>query len=272
MFGNIRRLIFKLFPLTCLLCGHYTRGHNICVPCEADLPKQDHACFRCAQLLLNAEPRHACGLCLASPPAFDRTFALFSYQTPIVELITALKFQHKLPIAQMFGELLARKIKTEWYKNAPLPEIIIPMPLHAVRMRERGFNQAIEIAKPIQRELGLTIDFDGIRRIKATKAQSSLLATERKKNIAQAFWTSRSYAGLHVAVVDDVVTTGLTVGEISSVFRRSGAKRIDIWCCARVSSLLVGRLSTGCRTAFPSPAKPSKVHSATDLDFNRVFL
>ena len=119
-----------------------------------------------------------CGFCLREPPAFDRTFALFPYAEPIIQLIVALKFKHDLRIAKTLSELFLRQIPI-WYANHPLPDIIIPVPLHSHRLQQRGFNQALEIARPISKALKIPLDIEGIRRAKSTTAQSGLSAALR---------------------------------------------------------------------------------------------
>lgn len=227
-------------PPTCLLCGLKTSTeHNICEPCKQDLPQLHAGCRRCARLLPEeaysptSEQELLCGACIKDPPPYDYTYALFPYQTPITELIMRLKFHHQLTHAKLLGELLADKIATIWYKQQPLPTRIIPMPLHRLRLRERGFNQAVEIGKPIARRLNLILDRFNALRVKYTIPQSLLPARARVQNVRNAFVVKKNYRGMHIALLDDVVTTGKTVAELCNVLQRHGAKRIDIWCCAR---------------------------------------
>jgi ComF family protein len=174
-----------------------------------------------------------CGTCLRYPPPYERTYALFPYQAPIERMITRLKFQHQLSDARALGELLLQRIQTVWYSQQRLPDLILPIPLHPQRMRERGFNQAIEIARPVAKALAVPLDLQGMQRSKSTLAQSGLNAAERRQNMVGAFTATRDYSGLFVAVVDDVVTTGSTVAACCQVLRDHGAARIDLWCCAR---------------------------------------
>lgn len=124
-------------------------------------------------------------------------------------------------------------IKNHWYADQPLPDLIIPIPLHSQRLHERGFNQALEIARPIAKNLAIPIDYQGIKRIKHTLAQSGLSAKARKQNISQAFAAFRDYSGLSIAVIDDVVTTSHTMMEFCRVLKNQGAAHITVWCCAR---------------------------------------
>jgi ComF family protein len=222
----------QLLPPSCLLCGYTTQNFcNICTYCQQDLPILPHLCPRCARFISSSST--ICGHCLTTPPPFDQTFTLFPYQPPIVQLIIKLKFQHQLEHATAFAELLRKAICTSWYLKRSLPDIIIPVPLHSKRLQERGFNQALEIAKPVSKFLDIPLDKEGIIRSKNTIAQSMLPAKARKENIANAFTVSRNYAGLTIALIDDVVTTGQTITECARVLKQHGAKYIDVWCCAR---------------------------------------
>lgn len=174
-----------------------------------------------------------CGVCLQHKPIYQKIYALFPYEPPIIHLIIKLKFSQKLSYAQTFGELLAERIQQDWYATQPLPDLILPMPLHPIRLRERGFNQAVEIARPVANYLDIPLDLSGITRSKLTKAQSGLKATERKENMQYAFSSTRDYQGLRVAVIDDVVTTGSTIDSLCKTLQQSGAQTIDIWTIAR---------------------------------------
>ena len=229
---NVRRGCAALFPSLCILC----RGpaiFYICLGCWQDLPSLAHCCQQCAQILpIKQQSSLKCGTCLKQKPHFDRTYALFPYVSPISDIIIKLKFQQKLHYAQALGKLLAAAIP-DWYKIDALPDLIMPVPLHALRLRERGFNQALEIARPISKTLHLPIDKFGVRRTKPTLAQSSLPSLKRKQNMADAFTTQRRYTGKTIAIIDDVMTTGHTVSALSRLLKEQGAKRIDVWCCAR---------------------------------------
>lgn len=150
-----------------------------------------------------------------------------------MQLIVRLKFQHQLSIARALGILLACRIRDTWYLNQALPDVIIPVPLHPFRLRERGFNQALEIARPVAKILKLALDRAGLERKYPTAPQSSLPAAQREQNIKNAFVVKGRYNGQYIALVDDVMTTGSTLRECSRILKREGASRVDIWCCAR---------------------------------------
>ena len=149
-------------------------------------------------------------------------------------MITQLKFHHHLIYANLFGALLTKKI-TLAYQDDRLPELIIPVPLHPSRLCERGFNQALEIAKPISKKLHLTINTQTCTRRINTLPQSLLPASERKSNIQHAFALIKNTSAKHIALVDDVITTGNTISELANTFKKIGVEKVDVWCCARTT-------------------------------------
>lgn len=227
----LQRLSAILYPPTCALCCAPGKGNlDICEVCLDKLPRITHACRRCALPFAAATTVELCGSCQQRPPYFDATVAAFHYAPPIDRLIVRLKFNGELTYARLLGELTADTlIRTD----ADLPEVIIPVPLHAQRMRERGFNQSLELARYIARQLGVPVDQRSVRRVKATQPQMELPAKARKTNVRNAFELISDLSAHHVAIVDDVVTTGSTVNELARVLWRAGAKRIQVWSCAR---------------------------------------
>ncbi len=224
-----------LLPFTCILCADPSkRNQDLCDSCLQSLPRLKQGCLCCAIPLSFSPTGLLCGQCLQKAPPFDVTHALYSYELPITKLILELKFTQALVNARLLGELLATEVLQVWYKAKPLPHVIIPIPLHTTRLKERGFNQALEIARPIAKALRLPINTTDCHRSKLTIPQSTLLATERHKNVKGAFNLTGNFTGLHVAVIDDVITTGSTMTEFCKVLKQHGAQRIDVWCCARV--------------------------------------
>lgn len=231
---HLNRLSTLILPAACLLCGTTAVTNNLCLTCLHDLPILPHHCPQCAHFLpVNYKNALLCGRCLKQAPPFKRTFALFPYDAPIISMITQLKFHHQLAYASLFGQLLARKIRQHWYHEDRLPDLILPVPLHTTRLRERGFNQAYEIARPAANALGIPVDLAGVFRCKMTSAQRQLSATQRKLNMQDAFVVNKTYKGEHLAVVDDVITTGQTVSELCRLLKIHGAGNIDVWCVAR---------------------------------------
>lgn len=223
-----------LLPATCVLCQTLTqRSRDLCHACEADLPWLQAAC-RCCGLAMPATMNSAlCGTCIKQPPPFTSTVALFHYTHPIDRLLTALKFHKQLVYARLLGELLAERVRQHYGEQ--LPDCIVPVPLHIKRLRERGFNQALELARPVAKELKIKLDFLSCERKKQTMAQSNLPAQQRKHNLKNAFVVKRALTAKHVAILDDVMTTGHTISELSRELQTAGIKRVDVWCCARTN-------------------------------------
>lgn len=219
----------KLFPARCCLCGRAThRQRALCEGCYTELPWLGHACPGCAAPLPVAGQR--CGHCQQRPPPMDSTRALFHYREPISQLILQLKFRQRLAIAPLFGELLADRLAA----HPPLPEALLPVPLHAARQRQRGFNQSLEIARHAAQRFGIPLLDDYCRRTRNTAAQSQLPARERHRNVRGAFalrTTPASYR--HIAIIDDVITTGSTSRELATLLRQADTRVIDCWAIAR---------------------------------------
>lgn len=231
------RLKNWLLPGACVLCSENTGNLDLCASCTKELPWLGTHCICCAEPLpLVTELDQKCGGCLHYPPAFTKTVALFSYQDPLKKLITGIKFQKKLIYAKLLGELFAERL-VEVYRAQPLPEYIIPVPLHPTRLQERGFNQAVELVRPIARKLKLQLDLRRCKRLKSTQPQMELPAAERALNVSNAFEVKAPFPAKYVVVFDDVMTTGSTVNELSKALRKAGVERIDVWCCARTDGV-----------------------------------
>ena len=215
---------------------------DLCEACEAALPCIESACLRCGIPLPIDDQQATCGQCQQTPPAFDSCLSLFRYEPPVDGLITGLKFNRRLVNARTLGALFVDRLMAEKDGSrqassvAPpikWPEAILPVPLHRSRLRERGFNQALEIARPVARRLKIPLLKNYCERTRATAEQSTLPAKERQKNVRGVFEVMRGSGYEHIAIVDDVMTTGQTVNELATVLRQSGVKRIDVWVCAR---------------------------------------
>ena len=222
------RLLDTLFPRHCLLCGDPAHGRALCNGCLADLPYNEIACPRCALPMTAFAP--LCRDCLERPPPFDHACAPLRYAEPAAWLITALKFHRQLACAELLGNLLAERISAE---PTTLPEVVVPVPLHPSRQRSRGFNQAIEIARPLARRLALPLEIDACRRQRATAVQSELPARQRRANLDNAFRIHAGFQPRTVAIVDDVMTTGSTAAALTRALKESGVEEVQVWCCAR---------------------------------------
>ncbi len=225
-------IIYSLFPHHCIICSEKTnRKFDLCTTCERDLPWLKMVCRSCA-IPLPSLTESICGACLKKPLPFYKLHVFFSYTEIIKKLIIGLKFQQRLDYAKILGTLLAKKINSR-YQGELLPNKIIPVPLHKKRLHERGFNQAIELAKPISKELNIPIEYRRCKRVVNTAAQSKLSASQRSINVKNAFIAHHDLAHQHIALLDDVITTGHTLIEISRALYYVGVKRIDVWCCSR---------------------------------------
>jgi ComF family protein len=171
-----------------------------------------------------------CGLCQQHPPPFDRTHAVWRYATPLDALICRMKFHNDPAIAETLGKLLAISLAAHPLSR---PDAILPVPLHPRRLRQRGFNQALQIARPVARRLQLPLLTRHCHRRRDTQAQSDLPLHARRANMRGAFVFRRPVTARHVAIVDDVMTSGHTVAELCRQLRRQGVEEISVWCCAR---------------------------------------
>jgi ComF family protein len=228
---RLERLHHFLLPPTCLLCGAAgAAGRDLCAGCAADLPRNNHACTMCALPLSLDDQAGLCSQCCALPPDYDRAFAPFCYRPPLDFLIRRLKFNGRLSHARLLGELFADALVE---RGGPWPNCIIPVPLHPLRLRERGFNQALELARAAARRCQLPLMAEGLRRIRYTTPQTRLDARARQTNPLGAFVMERSMPGLRVALIDDVMTTASTVAECARILRAGGVADIEVWIIAR---------------------------------------
>jgi len=222
-----------LLPRVCATCGQEvescsTGEFDLCQGCLAAMPYLGHACRQCALPLAESG---VCGSCLKTPPSFEQAFSLFRYAHPIDYLIQQLKFNRRLVNARLLGALMAESLLQQEQR---LPDIIVPVPLHRRRLHVRGYNQAVELARPVSKRLGVVMDVSCCQRLRETAVQSDLPAKQRRANIKGAFEVNGELAGKHVAIIDDVMTTGNTVAELAQVMRAAGARIVDVWVCARV--------------------------------------
>ncbi len=174
-----------------------------------------------------------CGQCLRKPPPYHRALATFNYCAPVNHIVHGLKFGQRLYYGRFLGDALAKTVAQA--EKLIVPDLLIPVPLHRKRMNERGYNQAYEIARPVARRLGCPIATGLVVRSGETKEQSQLNALQRRRNLKNVFTVVSSVKGLHVAIIDDVMTTGATVAELARVLISAGVRRIDVWLAARAA-------------------------------------
>jgi len=216
-----------LFGGSCFLCKGKAAA-LLCAACDADLPRLGpQHCPRCAL----ASPAGAlCGRCLTQPPAFDATHAALAYGFPADVLIQQLKFHGELSLAPLLGQFVVENVSA-----TRRVDFLLPVPLSAGRLRERGFNQALEIARHVARSTGVSIAQELCERTRDTPPQFGLSMEERRKNVKGAFQCPRLLGGAEIAVLDDVMTTGTTLDEIAATLKRAGAVRVVNWVVAKTS-------------------------------------
>ncbi len=204
----------------CFLCGREHGAGPVCKPCAAELPRWSEAlaCPRCAVPVAGAGE---CGACLQSQPAFERSVALFDYAFPVPQLVQGLKYGRALELAPWLGMRLAERLEADWQCEA-----VLPVPLHPVRLRGRGFNQAVELARPLASALAVPLVRDAVQRIRATPAQAGLSAPVRRGNLRGAFVVPSALPWRSVLVVDDVMTTGATLAELAHVLKSAGVETV----------------------------------------------
>ncbi len=224
----------------CLLCAAHNGGElGLCEACLKDLPW--HTAPQCPQCGLVSNGL-ICGSCLNSPPDFDATYSLFTYDFPVSNLLQHYKYKNMLPLANAFASLL---LKDKRYKRV-MPEnlssnqmlankidLIIPMPMHSTRLKERGFNQALELARIISKKMQIKLDYTACQRVKFTPPQASLPLKERIKNIRGVFSCQQNLQGLNIVIVDDVMTTGASLNELAKTLKKAGAAHVECWVIAR---------------------------------------
>lgn len=230
----LKRVQQSLWQSRCVLCGGVGQtALDLCVPCEGDLVLNIPACGVCAQPLSgDGVGVLICGECLRRPPHFDVVHCPFLYAYPLDHLVRGLKYHGAVAQGRVLSELLACGLQR--MRNEPLPDVVLPVPLAQRRFRERGYNQAIELGRYVQKRLAVSMRADIAVRIRETREQAALNRKERRRNIRGAFAVVGAVPA-HVAIIDDVVTTGSTVNELARELKRAGAKRVEVWAIARAA-------------------------------------
>ncbi|MCC7249394.1 MAG: ComF family protein [Lysobacter sp.] len=242
-----------LWPAHCLVCREPCPADgsaaDLCPACRDALPWNRSACARCA--LPMPAPTAACGRCLRHPPPLAAVHAAFVYGPPLDRLLPRLKFHDDLAAGRLLASLMAESLAGRAAADAEVeasppgfgvslaaswPHAVIPLPLHRRRLRQRGYDQALELARPLARALALPLRTDLLQRVRETAPQSRLDAPARRKNLRGAFVATSATASplSHVVLIDDVMTTGATLHAAAAALRRAGIARVDAWVCARV--------------------------------------
>jgi ComF family protein len=240
-FAYYKRVLFKQ---SCLLCvsgldaeaGNLKANpHAVCRACLNDLPwHSKSSCPQCGLAWDGTDLNSTvCGSCISAPPNFDATHAVFLYQFPVDVMMQRYKYGNSLNIGDTFGQFLSDKLLLE--ENSKKIDLIIPMPMHPQRLKERGFNQAIEIVKALNKDLtrNRILDYKSAIRQKLAPPQASLPLKERVKNIKGAFKIKADLTGKTIAIVDDVMTSGASLNELAKTLKKAGAARVECWVVAR---------------------------------------
>ncbi|VVN16213.1 ComF family protein [Pseudomonas fluorescens] len=218
----------------CLLCDEPAEAEMpICVACETDLPWLGNHCQTCALPLLAAGL--TCGECLLEPPPFEQVVVPWLYGFPVDSLITRFKHNAKWPFGHLLADVLGQYLQHRFDEGLPRPDVLLPVPLARKRLRQRGFNQAAMLARWLSQALDLPCEEQVLRRVKETDAQQDLDAKARKRNLRNAFnlMPEAQIKDRHLALVDDVLTTGATAQALARLLINAGAARVDVYCLAR---------------------------------------
>lgn len=228
-----KALLHAFWPPQCVLCGRAGQppAQDLCAGCEADLPLNANCCSVCAVPLASGDA--VCGACLEKRPRFDACFAPYRYAYPLDHMVRRLKYAGAVAHGRVLGDLFAEQL--EQRDRQDRPELLLPVPLGPARFRRRGYNQAVVLAEQIARRTGIQLQTDALVRTRDTLEQAGLDRRARRKNMRGAFALLRPLHAAHVAIVDDVVTTGSTANELTRVLKRAGVERVEVWAIARAA-------------------------------------
>lgn len=228
-------------PRHCLLCAQRLRAADsratICPACHADLPWLGAHCGQCALPLPIPMPGAGlrCGACQRKPPSFDRVIAPWRYGFPVDSLISRFKHQGKLPMGHLLAQLLTEHLQQAFSQGLSQADTLLPVPLATQRLRQRGFNQAELLGQWLAPALGIRLQKNWLTRLVDTPAQQQLDAATRQRNLRGAFalTAASQVKNRHIALLDDVLTTGATAHSLALLLKRGGAAQVDVYCLAR---------------------------------------
>ena len=225
---------FQVSGHCCLCDTRVTGDRDLCDVCRSLLPFNRAVCRQCGSPLAASADTVSpiCGSCLTHPPPVEQTLAPFLYQYPVDHMVTSLKLGGQLLFARLLGQLMMDEVRQR-YRHDSLPKLLIPVPLHPNRLLHRGFNQSGLIAGELAGQLRLPLGNGIIRRSADTPTQTGLTRSGRRKNVRRAFRVDFPLACSHIAIIDDVMTTGSTLHEVARVLKRAGVERVDAWVFAR---------------------------------------
>ncbi|KTD46405.1 ComF family protein [Legionella quateirensis] len=215
-------------PSICTLCNQFHKGPlAVCSFCVGLIKPLGSACIHCASPLPD-EQYLICGSCIIKPPHYDKAIIGYTFDEPLRSLIHQFKYQNGLHLCNFLCQLMLDALQ----KTQDIPQCLIPVPMHPLRIKQRGFNQAALLTKKLARKLKIPYDLTSCQKRINTAPQASLDREQRQKNVRKAFHaTPLPYE--HVAIIDDLLTTGNTANELALALKKTGIKQVDVWCCAR---------------------------------------
>ncbi len=227
----VQQIASACYPLAnqCVLCLQPSRTpYALCKACETYLPWIKNGCARCGIALIN--DKAYCPHCIQKTPPYERLSALFDYEWPVNTFLGKLKYGGNLPFGKILGHLLASHLSP-----SALVDTVVALPLHPHRQKERGFNQCLELAQIVAKQLNLPLDRRSCTKITNTTSQALLTGSARLALTANAFKIAKEFKAKHVLVIEDVVTTQTTVNAFTMALKNHGVSTVEIWSVCRTS-------------------------------------
>lgn len=235
----VRRLLHVVLPVDCARCGAALRDDPVpffCRRCWTGLqPISEPTCPRCgcplaSKAALTYSPDHLCVRCRLRRPSYTRAWSLYPYTPPLQDAIRLFKYHKKVILADALGDLMQPILQ-----RLPEVDLLIPVPLHHSRLKEREYNQSLLLADRLNRRLRAPCSYDNLVRLRQTPSQTELSRAARIKNLRRAFSVQRpgEVNGKRILLIDDVFTTGTTVNECAKALRKAGAADVYVATLAR---------------------------------------
>lgn len=230
---GVARILSAFLPARCLLCeAPGLAALDLCDACWLALPWNDIACPHCGLPLPHPAP--TCGACLKRPPPVTHTLAPLRYEGGVAQLLPRFKFHHQLAAGRVLAAAIVHAVEASAIADGM--ELLLPMPLHPKRLAQRGYNQVVELARPLSKALHLPLRLDGLNRVRDTAPQTGLDARARRRNLRGAFVASPEIQGMRILLLDDVITTGTSLREASRALLRAGASEVRALAIARADA------------------------------------
>ena len=238
MINNCIKFILNwIIPYRCVICKQFQHDNAnfiehepiICKKCISIMPYLQTGCAQCNLPIKSGE---LCGKCLTNTIYFDITYSPYAYTFPIDKMIHQLKYAGKIDLIKPLASMMASHIQ-QYHDKANLPELLIAVPSHPSRLRQRGFNQSLELTKHISKLLKINYLKQAIVKTKSSPPQASLSLKKRHSAIRNSFKINHKITARHVAIIDDVMTTGATASELARTLKHNGVEYVEIWCLAR---------------------------------------